>query len=150
VTQKRGRKIAMSDDELDGFLAAEFICRVAVIGSTGPHVTPLFFVWHDGAIWLYSLTRSQRWVDIERSPRVAVLVDAGHEYNELRGVEMSGDAENVGETPRTGAISEPRLERPEQLFSQKYSGGDRLEHDGKHGWLRIQPTEIRSWDFRKM
>jgi hypothetical protein len=150
MTQKRGRKIAMNDDELDRFLTTQYVCRVASMSPTGPHVTPLWFVWHESAIWLYSLTRSQRWVDIARSPRVGVVIDAGQEFFELRGVEITGDAESVGEIPRTGAIAEARLEGPEQLFSQKYSGSDRLDHDGKHGWLRIQSTEIRSWDFRKV
>jgi general stress protein 26 len=140
----------MNDAELDAFLAAQPICRVASVGPSGPHVTPLCFTRHDKAVWLYSLTRSQRWVDIVRNPRIAVVVDSGHEYTQLRGVEISGDAEIIGEAPRTGEISAPGLERVEQLFSRKYMGDDRLQHDGLHGWMRIQPVALRSWDFRKM
>ena len=42
----------MSDAERDEFLGAERTCRVATVGTEGPHVAPLWFVWHDGALWL--------------------------------------------------------------------------------------------------
>ena len=75
--QRRGRKIAMTKAELDDFLAGHRICRVATVGSRGPHLTALWYVWDGTAMWLTSVVRSQRWADLERDPRVAVLVDAG-------------------------------------------------------------------------
>lgn len=147
--QKRGGKIAMSTDERNEFLAAERTCRVASVGADGaPHVTPLWFAWDGSALWLTSIVRSQRWTDIARNPRVSIVVDAGIEYMELRGVEIEGTAETVGEVPRTGEPV-PELETPEQLFADKYTGGT-MFHDGRHAWLRIVPTKIVSWDFRKL
>jgi hypothetical protein len=58
---------------------------------------------------LTSLSRSQRWTDLQRDPRVAVVIDAGEAYWELRGVELRGRVEVVGEVPRTGE-SNPELE----------------------------------------
>lgn len=87
----------MTDAERDAFLAAERTCRVATSGPDGPHATPLWFVWHDQALWLYSIVRSRRWADLQRDPRVGVVVDTGVDYLELRGVEISGRAEVVGE-----------------------------------------------------
>jgi hypothetical protein len=149
VAQKRGRKIAMSDEELDAFLTEERTARVASVGTSGPHVTPLWFVWHDHALWLYSLTRSQRWADIVRTPRLAAVIDAGHDYVELRGAEITGDASVVGEVPRVGDVHD-RLAAVEQRFARKYASADALRHDGRHAWLRVEPAEIRSWDFRKL
>ena len=147
--QKRGRRIAMSAEEVDAFLAAERTCRVATIGPDGPHATPLWFGWDGRACWLYSITRSRRWADLVRDPRVSVVVDAGVEYQELRGVEITGTAEVVGETPRTGSPDE-RLAEIEPLFARKYMGGEDMVHDGRHGWLRITPAKLTSWDFRKI
>lgn len=147
--QRRGRRIAMGAGELDDFLNGEHVCRVATTSAETPHVTPLWYVWYENALWLYSLTRSQRWADIQRHPRVAVLVDAGHEYAELRGAELIGDAEPIGEAPRTGK-PEPLLEIPERLFAQKYFSTDDMPHDGRHAWLRVTPVTTRSWDFRKL
>ena len=42
--QRRSRKIAMTSEELDAFLANERTCRVATVSATGaPHNTPLWF-----------------------------------------------------------------------------------------------------------
>ena len=90
--QRRSRAIAMTPAELDDFLAQARTCRVASMGPDGPHVAPLWFVWTGGALWLSSLVRSQRWADLARDPRVAVVVDAGEEYQELRGAEIRGTA----------------------------------------------------------
>jgi Pyridoxamine 5'-phosphate oxidase len=139
----------MSDAERDEFLREERTCRVATVGSQGPHVAPLWFVWHDGALWLTSLNRSQRWTDLERDPRIAVVVDAGVEYMELRGVELRGRVEVVGEVPRTGE-PEPRLEPVERAFAEKYTGGSEFGYDGRHAWLVLRPEKIVSWDFRKI
>lgn len=150
--QRRGRRIAMTPEEVDRFLADERTCRVATVGGDGqPHVAPLWFVW-DGrpdhrALWLHSLVRSQRWVDLARDPRVAVVVDAGTSYGELRGVEIAGRADVVGEVPR-GEGPDAAVAEPERLFAEKYAGGTFVT-DGRHGWLRITPEKVTSWDFRK-
>ena len=147
--QRRGGKIAMTDDERDAFLAEERTCRVGTVRADGsPHVTPLWFAWDGSALWLTSIVRSQRWTDIEREPRVSIAVDAGTDFMELRGVEIQGRAEPVGEVPRTGEPV-PELETPEQLFADKYAGGV-VHHDGRHAWLRVVPGKIVSWDFRKI
>jgi nitroimidazol reductase NimA-like FMN-containing flavoprotein (pyridoxamine 5'-phosphate oxidase superfamily) len=149
--QRRGRKIAMTPEELDAYLGSERTCTVATVSHDGPHVTALWFVWDGECIWLYSITRSQRWTDLERDPRVAILVEAGEEYNELRGVEVHGRVEPIGEVPRTGEPHD-ELAEPERLFHAKYQGGagDGMFHDGRHAWLKVTPTKIASWDFRKL
>ena len=148
--QRRGRAIAMTPEEVDDFLGSERTCRVPTVGADGtPHVAPLWFVWHGGCLWLSSLVRSQRWTDAGRDPRVAVVVDAGTLYWELRGVEITGRAEPVGEVPRSAA-EHPGLAPVERAFARKYSGTDEYVPDGRHAWLRIEPEKLVSWDFRKI
>ena len=140
----------MTADEVDAFLAGERTCRVATVGTNGPHATPLWFVWQGGSLWLTSLSRSQRWTDLQNDPRVAVVVDAGEDYADLRGVELRGKVEVVGEVPRTGEPNEELVEI-ERIFADKYMGGaPEMFHDGGHAWLRIRPSKISSWDFRKL
>jgi general stress protein 26 len=147
--QRRGRRIAMSKEELDEFLTTERTCRIATTSAAGgPHNTPLWFAWDGEALWFTSLVKSQRWTDLERDPRVAVLVDAGHDYGELRGAELKGKVEIVGEVPRTGEPNE-ELRNPESLIAAKYFGGQ-MHHDGRHAWLKLVPEKITSWDFRKI
>lgn len=148
--QRRGRAIAMTAAEVDEFLAAERTCRVATSSKDGrPHVAPLWFVWDSGALWLSSVVRSQRWTDLMRDPRVAVVVDAGVGYTELRGVELSGAVVPVGDVPRSAA-PDPVLDQVEQLFADKYTDGVKFPPDGRHAWLRLTPEKLVSWDFRKL
>ena len=148
--QRRGRSIAMAPEEIDDFLSSERTCRVATVGADGrPHVAPLWFVWDGRHLWLNSIVRSQRWTDLTRDPRVAVVVDAATAYAELRGVEISGRAEVVGAVPR-GSEPDPALAEPERRYARKYSGSDTFIADGRHAWLRITPEKLVSWDFRKL
>jgi nitroimidazol reductase NimA-like FMN-containing flavoprotein (pyridoxamine 5'-phosphate oxidase superfamily) len=147
--QRRMARIAMTVEELDTFLGGQRTCRVATVADDGrPHVAPLWFLWHDGNLWLNSLIRSQRWADLTRDPRVAVTVDAGEDYSELRGVEISGLAKAVGDVPRTSQRV-PQLLEPERLYALKYTGRDSFTPDGRHAWLVVAPDKIVSWDFRK-
>ncbi len=148
--QRRGRAIAMTDPEVEEFLTAERTCRVATVSRDGrPHVAPLWFVWDGTSLWLNSVVRSQRWTDLERDPRIAVVIDAGVEFSELRGVEVSGAVVPVGDIPRTAA-PHPAVAACEQLFARKYTGSDEFTPDGRHAWLRLTPDKLVSWDFRKL
>ncbi|MFD7668831.1 pyridoxamine 5'-phosphate oxidase family protein [Streptomyces sp. NPDC059788] len=164
-TQRRGRRIMMTPHERDAFLAEQRTCRVATVGADGtPHVGALWFAWDGTALWLYSITRSKRWAQLRKNPRIAVVVDDGHDYGELRGVELSGSAAVVGEAPRVGnagaeldaagpdvtGVDAAGLDAAERLFATKYFGLERMPHDGRHAWLRLVPESVVSWDFRKM
>ena len=147
--QRRGRSIAMTSEELDHFLRTERMCRVATVDVDGrPHISPLWFVWDGSALWLNSIVRSQRWVNVERNPNVSVAIDAGEGYGELRGAELIGQVERVGDVPRTASPDEV-LAMPERLFGEKYSNGV-FHADGRHAWLRLPPDKTVTWDFRKM
>jgi Pyridoxamine 5'-phosphate oxidase len=174
--QRRARVIAMSAEELSSFLGEQRTCRFATTGPDGPHVAPVWFVWDGQALWVYSLTRSQRWANVSRDPRVAVVIDDGHHYHELRGVEIEGQAVITGPVPRTGQEDASELAEPERLMAAKYFGhgspnsdggpnsgagpnsdgspnsgaAPEMTHDGRHAWLRVTPVKLVSWDFRKL
>ncbi|MEV7615131.1 pyridoxamine 5'-phosphate oxidase family protein [Streptomyces sp. NPDC089799] len=149
-SQRRGRRIMMTPAEVDAFLAEQRTCRVATVSPDGgPHVGALWFAWDGTSLWLYSITRSRRWADLRKDPRISVVVDAGESYDELHGVELSGSAVPVGEAPRTGEPC-PELEEVERLFPAKNFGIAEMPHDGRHAWLRLTPDRIVSWDFRKI
>jgi PPOX class probable F420-dependent enzyme len=149
VSQRRGLRVAMTAAERDDFLDTSRTGRVATASPDGrPHVAPLWYVWDGARIWLYSVVRSQRWVDISRNPRCSVVIDDGDTYGTLRGVELSGVAEVVGEVPRVGEPN-PALNPIEDRFWKKYGSGT-FRYDGGHAWLSVRPDHQVSWDFRKL
>ena len=136
-------QLRMTPDELEGFLATERTARVATVSPDGePHVVPLWFVWLGGAIYMSSLRRSRRNSDLESGSRVAVCVDAGVEYMELRGAVLYGRFEDP-----TG---DPEVEEARKLFGQKYWHGMEIPDVRSHRWLRLRPERITSWDFSKI
>lgn len=139
----------MTDDEMNTFLGEERMCRVGTVGADGaPHVSPLWFVWDGSALWLNSVVKSQRWTNLVREPRVSISIDAGVGFFELRGVELIGTAEVVGEVPRT-STPDPQVAEPERMFGDKYAGG-KFVFDGNHAWMKVVPAKVVSWDFRKI
>lgn len=142
----------MADIEIDRFLAEQRTCRVATVGPDGPHVSPLWHWWDGMCLWFSSVVRSQRWRDISRDPRIAVVIDSGISYEELKGVEIRGRAEPVGDIPRLGSPDVPtELILAEKNFQKKYRDPTvDPTYDGKHAWLRIVPLKIISWDFSKL
>ena len=47
--------------------------------------------------------------------------------------------------------TEPALAGIERAFAAKYfAGAEQMFHDARHAWLRVTPTKIVSWDFRKL
>lgn len=140
----------MTAPERDEFLARSRVARVATLRDDGfPDVTPLWFAWVGGAVWLSSLIKTQRWKNMERYPRMAVVVDDGDDYAELRGVELHGEARSVGELPRTG---EPvaELVAVEATYAAKYEIDPAGLYDGRHGWIRMDVSRELSWDHRKV
>jgi Pyridoxamine 5'-phosphate oxidase len=140
--------LALTDAERAEMLTTHRTCRIATINNGRPHVSAVWFVWHADELWVNSVVRSQRWTDITKDPHVSVIIDDGREFGELRGIEIAGQAEIVGEVPRTGGDL-PQLTEPERLFAEKYSNG-KFHYDGGHAWFRVVPEKIVSWDLGKM
>ncbi|WP_222709059.1 pyridoxamine 5'-phosphate oxidase family protein [Nonomuraea sp. C10] len=146
---RHGSRLAMTAAEMDAFLAGERFCRVATAGPDGdPHVSPLWFAWDGAALWLCSLVSSRRFADLTARPRVAVVVDAGDAYGELRGVEIRGTARVVGPAPWDGVVT-PDLAEAERLFTEKYPEQRHVRRKGRHAWIRVEPEHTSTWDFRK-
>jgi hypothetical protein len=105
----RREQIKMDEAELVSFLAEERIVTCATMGPRGwPHLMPLWYVVResdDGVgpqIWAWTYAASQKVRNLEREPRATLQVEAGEQYQELRGamfeceVVIHRDVETVG------------------------------------------------------
>jgi nitroimidazol reductase NimA-like FMN-containing flavoprotein (pyridoxamine 5'-phosphate oxidase superfamily) len=136
-------QLRLTDDELDEMLRAERTLHVATVSPDGsPHVVPLWFVWRDGAVWINNLKRSKRSRDVREGSPIALCVDTGVEYQELRGAVLYGRFEAADE--------DPGLEPVKAEFAEKYWGLDAIPDLKSHEWLRLRPERTVSWDFRKI
>jgi nitroimidazol reductase NimA-like FMN-containing flavoprotein (pyridoxamine 5'-phosphate oxidase superfamily) len=137
-------QLRMTQDELDSYLGEQRTLRLATVDDHGtPHVVPLWFVWHDGAIWLNSLRRTRRHRHLLTGRRVGLVVDDGEAYGELRGVRMTGTPAAV---PDDDAVRVAAYRR----FGTKYFGREELPSQQSYETIRITPDDVASWDFRKI
>jgi nitroimidazol reductase NimA-like FMN-containing flavoprotein (pyridoxamine 5'-phosphate oxidase superfamily) len=137
-------QLRLTEVELDELLRTERTMRAGTVSPDGsPHVVPLWFVWHGGAMWINNLRRSRRSRDLSAGSRVALCVDTGTDYFELRGAVLYG-------TPREAGADDPELEAVRKAFGEKYFYGAEIPDTKSHVWLTMVPDEIVSWDFRKI
>src|SRR5258708_21975866 len=112
-------QLRLTDPELEELLRSERTLHVATSSADGwPHVVPLWFVWRDGAVWINNLRRSKRSRDISEGSPVALCVDTGVEYQQLRGAVLYGRFEAAG--------GDAALEPVKAEFARKYSGVDSI------------------------
>lgn len=136
--------ISMSGEEIDRYLLEQPTVRVATADDDGvPHVVPLWFVWHDGAIFLNSTLGNVTVENMLQSGRATGVVDSGERYDELRGVTIAGEIERLGD------VAPDEVER---AWSEKYLGGNEPPYRRwrNRSWFRLVPRSVASWDFRKI
>ena len=89
----RRDQITMTDEEREAFLDEQRVLNIASIGPTGhPHVVAMWYAVIDGDLTFWTFGKSQKVLNLRRDPKISGLVEAGDEYNELRGVEVTGTA----------------------------------------------------------
>ena len=85
--------IKFTDAEVEAFLREQKTVVCATNGREGwPHLMPLWYVLRpsgpDGAteIWAWTFAKAQKTRNLERDARATLQVEAGEQYQELRGV----------------------------------------------------------------
>ena len=91
-------RIRMSEDEVLRLLDEERTVICATNGVQGwPHLMPLWYVvrltGQDGAaeLWAWTFAKSQKARNLERDARATLAVEAGEDYDALRGVMLRCD-----------------------------------------------------------
>ena len=130
--------------DLDAFLAQPLVARIA---TNGPVVSPVWFLWEDGAFWWLTGSWSKLPQRLERDPRVAIVVDMTDiASGEVKKVYAKGTAEVV-------PLDDGRMFRK----LSRYLGEDRSRWDPRFGsdgtgedptgaMVRLVPDTLRASD----
>lgn len=153
MTNQRN-SIELTEEEQQALFASARTLQVASLNPTGwPHLVPMWFcVDDDGLISFTTYGTSQKVRNLERDPRITVLVEAGEAYNELRGVSIDGEAEIVHDpavTFHTRALIAAKHEGAERP-AKPAPGTEFPSWASKRVTIRIHPRRVRSWDHSKM
>jgi PPOX class probable F420-dependent enzyme len=149
----RRDEIQLSEDEQRDLLERERVVAVASLGPRGwPHVMPLWYVPRDGELWIYTYAKSQKVRNLERDPRATLLVETGHEYGELRGVQIEAEAEIHRDHETVFQLAkELTLRYAEGLSAVEGDAAAALEAQArKRVAIRFEPKRVATWDHRKL
>src|SRR5438046_10467791 len=90
----RRPQIQLSPDEQTAFFRERKKAALATIDKDGfPHVVAMNYFARDGVFYMTSYGKAQKVVNVRRNPKVALMVESGDAYAELRGVMIRGHCE---------------------------------------------------------
>lgn len=154
----RRDEITMAEDEIRSFLDSARTMILTTIGPDGvPDPVAMWFVLRgDGSgraeIWMRTYAKSQKVTNVRRDPRVAILVESGDRYAELKGVQISGRLELSEDIDTICDIAAALLVKYEGL-DPAYVDATREAYRPtavKQVAMRLVPERTVSWDHAKM
>ncbi|NHC21611.1 TIGR03618 family F420-dependent PPOX class oxidoreductase [Nocardioides sp. IC4_145] len=143
-------QVVMSDDEVDTFLTQQRSSTVATIGPNGQvHLVAMWYAWLDGHIWLETKAKSQKVVNLRRDPRMSFLVEAGHTYDQLRGVSLEGNGVVIDDEQTVWDVCVNVFERYNAPYTEELKPFVELMAKNRVV-VRLDVDRVRSWDHRKL
>ncbi|HIF91836.1 MAG: pyridoxamine 5'-phosphate oxidase family protein [Myxococcales bacterium] len=150
----RKDEIGMSPDEILDFLREGHSMTFVTNGPSGfPHAVAMFFVIDDDlTIRCATYASSQKVRNIERDPKLTLLVEAGTEYSELRGVMIECRAHLTIDIERTVAT----MIEANAMTGSPLPDLARIPDDvkakmaSKRVLVTAVPQRFVSWDHRKL
>lgn len=143
-------QIQLTPEEQTALLKQVKTMALCTIDKNGyPHAVAMAFMVKDGCIYMTSYRKAQKVVNIRRNPKVAVMVETGKQYNELKGLMIRGRCEIIDDADQVWTImreirgfqegsSPPPADAVVQARAQKRAA------------LKIIPEKIASWDHSKL
>ncbi len=146
----RRNQIRMNDEEIRAFLEEQRKLQVATIDHDGwPHLVAMWYVLINDEVVFWTYARSQKAINLRRDPRLTCLVEAGERYEELRGVQIKGQAAINDELATVQRIGEAIWER----YTGPLNENTRqmvTAQAAKRVVIFVKPVEMVSWDHRKL
>ena len=128
--------------DLGGFLDDPRIAVLATLRRDGSVLlSPVWHEWRDGGFNVWTGANDVKVRHLRRDPRASILV--AESELPLRGIEVRGTARIVEEDAFETAVRiAARYLGPEKGADYVGSTG------GDHATVRVEPGELRVWDFR--
>src|SRR4029077_6833243 len=136
----------LTSDEEAAVLREHRKCALATLDQDGfPHLVAMNFAVRAGSYSLTSSGKAQRVLNIRRNPKVALMVEAGSAYAELKGVMVRGHCEIL---EGAAAVAEVFAWMAEDRREPRPAGASRSAP--KRVVLKVVPTKTVTWDHAKL
>lgn len=130
----RPAKRELTPEELEAFLSenTRWIALTTLDADGYPHTVPMGFFRHDGDFYLGCRHPTRKTRNLERNPKVSLLLENGRGKPELIGVLTQGTAELI--TDPEGLLAVKRLRDPSVT-----------EAPTGIAYIRVRPERTVSW-----
>jgi len=146
-SKSRRPQIELTPEEQADFLRQHPKAAFATIDKDGfPHVVGMNYFVRDGAFYMTSYGKAQKVVNVRRNPKVALMVEAGDSYAELRGVMVRGHCEIIEDVEAVKATFAFRAEGRDA----RAPASGAVASAPKRVVLKVVPHRVTSWDHRKL
>ncbi|MGD9935069.1 MAG: pyridoxamine 5'-phosphate oxidase family protein [Dehalococcoidia bacterium] len=148
----RRNNIALTDEERTQYLADGWNLQVASIGQGGfPHLVAMWYVLDDeGRIMFTTFRKSQKVLNLQRNPKMTVMLESGKAYNELKGLVIEGEVEIVDDPEFTAKVMARVGEKYNGIPARTDTPEAALKVASKRVVVRLNPVDVYSWDHGKL
>lgn len=147
----RRTEIALTPEEQQEFLEHGWTLQVASIGSNGfPHLVAMWYGLIDGKVHFTTYGKSQKVMNLRRNPKLAVMLESGKLYHELKGLVIEGTATIIDDPAFTAEVMARVAHKYQGLPIPLEASDDRLRAAAKRVTIRVEPVDVYSWDHSKL
>lgn len=143
-------QIKMTEAEIDAFIGER---RVATMCTTNPdgsiHAVAMWYGFIDGCIGFETKLKSQKVANLRRNPNLTIALEAGEDYNELRGVTLIGKAEFVEGLDAMWPLGVSVFERYQGEYTEEVRPFVEIMLN-KRLVVKLNVERTISWDHRKL
>ena len=140
------QRIRLSADEQAAFLRHNRKAALATIDRDGyPHLVAMTYGIKDGVFYMTSYAKAQKVLNIQRNPKVGLMIEAGASYGELKGVMVRGVCDIVE--------GEEAVREAWAIIAGDVGRQRRRETNDsapKRVALKVTPLRIVTWDHTKL
>ena len=136
----------MSKKEVDDFLDSKpgWMMLTSQGGDGYPHTVPIGYFRDGNRIFMGCRDNTQKVKNIERNPKVSLVIEDGKTMSDLRGILFRGDASVVREDEERLKISRLAAKKrgaPEDEWPTTASAGA--------VFIKVDSPRVTSWDYSK-
>lgn len=147
----RRDQITMTPAEVQRFLEEERVVICASHGPRGwPHLMPLWYLVRGTEIWAWSYAKSQKVRNLERDARATLQVEAGDQYDQLRGVMIESESVIHRDTELTIRFGLELFERYGGTQAREAAAEMVRAQAAKRVLLQFRAQRTASFDHRKL
>lgn len=147
----RQSQIKMTPEERHKFLTEKartmMLCTIDKDGF--PHAVAMAYMMKDDCVYMTSFKKAQKVVNARRNPKVAVMVETGIAYNELKGVMIRGRCEVIDDPDEVWKIMR-EIRAFQEGGTPAPANAVVQERAKKRAVLKITSEKITSWDHSKL